>query len=364
MPGLLRCVLLLATSTIALAQSDLDQKISDAVAHFDQGQFDKAISLLEEVLDEDPDNGLAAYELAYSHKAKGDTRTCIKVARQALRRVKGDGEQTYLVPQLSMMLATCYSDSGKARKALRAFRDGLALAPDDYLLNFNIAITLAREGKLDEALGHLQNASVADPMHPSPFYYLASVHRERGETAQAMLATLSFLQRESNTERSAAAAGAVIDLLYSRTFKDEASGAINLYWTPGDNEEPSDTELLTLTLSLVAITSLGEDGQSASVDAIAESLQSFLSFVAEHEFTSPEDSFLVSYLVSDVRRMEQEGVTEAFIHFVLSQVGIEDAIEWLEENPEETDALVQFLQLLRRDGGRGQAPVREDQSTG
>ena len=341
-------ILVVAPAQSALA-ANTAQLMDAAIEHYDQGDFDTAISLLEEVLDQEPRNGMAAYELGLSHQAKGDFQSCAKVTKRYVRRLKDDPKQKGLLPQLSMLQASCHSAAGDAKKALRVFREAIKRNPDDYGLNFNIAITLLNEGEYVEAIQHLETAIRAEPSNPSPYYVVGIAYQDLGRSVEGLLAYLSFLQREFNTPRCVTAAQAVIDIAYSRVKLDESGGATTIQLSPSLQSEAPEILTLTLALTLSAVASM-QDGEIEEpvIESISELLTRFISISAAMDPES--DSFFTSYILSGVLRLEEAELTSAFSYYLLSVAGIDGAGDWLNSHSEETDRLVEYFELLANVG--------------
>jgi tetratricopeptide (TPR) repeat protein len=340
--------LLFAVSSAAwsAAPEDTEALISQGISAYDTGDYAGAIATFEEVLDIDSANYTAAYELALSHTAAGDLQSCIKVARKYVRKVRNKSEYVGMHSQLSMLQASCHSQAGETRDALRVFRAALEKDPDDYGLNFNIAITLAQEGQNDASLEHIQKAVVADPAHPSPYYVLGSIYHDTGMTVEGLLAYFVFLQREFNTPRTTWGAQFAIELAFSSVSKDAEDGGIAISLSHLDGSDMNPLLPLEMFLSLHAASKIENDSIKEPVaDSIVELMASFVR--ASNDLTEDVDpeSFVGRYLLPDVAAIEEAGVDEPFAWFVVSTAEIEGAADWLDANPEQVDALVQHLQF-------------------
>lgn len=345
--ALINSVLLVFAVTTPSLAADTEQMIRDAIAYHDQAEYQQAIDLLREVVRLEPDNGFAAYELAYSHQANGDLKDCAKVAGRALRKIRKDEAQARLLPQLSMMQASCYSEAGNTRKALKTFEKALQTSPDDFWLHFNISITLANVDRLDEAIDHLETAIRINPRHPSPYYAIGSTYYESDQPVNAFLAYANFLQREFNTERCVNASRWMIDVMFSRIENDDANNSTTILLPRSPDMNSPEIAALNLALGLAAMTNAPtEKGTALDAGPIADSLASFISIAGEMKFDSDPESFFVKHLVSGARAIEAAGVGTAFSYFVTSVAGVDGATEWLESHDAETDALVSYLESL------------------
>jgi tetratricopeptide (TPR) repeat protein len=338
---------LLLAATVSVGEQtgpDTRDMLAEAISHYDNGDFDSATELLEQVLKIEPRNGTAAYELALSHQANGNLQGCVDVARKYLRKLRKDEGQADLMPQLSMLQASCHSEAGESRDALKVFRAGLERNPGDYGLNFNISITLLRLGEIEEAISYLQRAIEANPNHPSPYYVIGVAYEDKGDRVRSMLAYLTFLQREFNTTRCGSAAHAVIDQIFSGVTSDDDGATLTL--SPGALSEGDELSTLDLLLSLLAVTYI-EDGKLKEplADTVADAVGSVIDTVAEASDDVDPESFVGKYLLPDVMSIHAAGLAEPYSYFVGAVAGIGGAAEWLDTHSADTDKLVDYFQM-------------------
>ena len=339
-----RSVSLLVLAPFLAATADSDDTVREAVSQYDMGNFGAAIELLEGVLAREPGNGLAGYELAMTHQAIGDLPTCIRVAETTLHGVREDPGQQHLVPELSMLLGSCYSASGDSGKALEVFLAALETAPDNYGLNFNVAITYSNTGDPASAVVHLERAIRARPAHPSAYYVIALAYQALGRHTESLLAHFSFLQYEFNTERTVLAARSAIDAAYANVSRDNGEVAIYV-----DSETDSEViNVLGVLLGTSAAVSLDEDGQIRDpvADSIANLFEVFVTVTAEIDDEEHPESILAAYLLPNTRRVEAAGSTRAFCYYVLTIAGVEGADEWLQSHEGQLDNLVQTFEMI------------------
>jgi Flp pilus assembly protein TadD len=90
---------------ILAASADTEVMIREAISAHDQQDYGEAIRILSEVLELEPDNGEAAYELAFSHQANGDLKACSDIAGRALIVLQDVPEPNVPLQALYMMQA-------------------------------------------------------------------------------------------------------------------------------------------------------------------------------------------------------------------------------------------------------------------
>lgn len=192
--------LLMALLLAAQQPDDVAARIDAATKLVDSGKLDDGIAALKQIVADHPENETAKYELALAFMGKGDAQSCRAVAEPlaetaAINRVLVLG-----------VLANCLDELGQPAKAIETYRRGLKLAPNDSSLNFNLGVTLARQGKLDEAREALKNDTRANPWHTSGHLVLATIFEAQNFRVPAVFSYLHFLALESSPRAGNAAA--------------------------------------------------------------------------------------------------------------------------------------------------------------
>ncbi len=109
------------------------------------GNYDNAISVLEEILDKDKRNAAASYELARVHEANGDTQKAVKFAEQAAEWDTGN-------IWYQKFLANLYQSQGKDADASEVYERIIKIEPDNDEHYFRLAFFLVRANEVKEAL--------------------------------------------------------------------------------------------------------------------------------------------------------------------------------------------------------------------
>ena len=193
--------LLIVLLFAAQQPDDVGQRINAATQLVDAGRIDDGIAALKQIIADHPNNETAKYELALAYMGKGDAENCRKVAEPLAETATTNRLRVISV------LGSCLDELGQTDKAIAAYRSGLKLAPTNSGLNFNLAITLARQGKLDEARELLKTDTRANPWHASGHLVLAGIFAQQNFRVPAVMSYLHFLALESSSPRAATAAG-------------------------------------------------------------------------------------------------------------------------------------------------------------
>ena len=190
--------LLLVLMLAAQQPDDVAKRIGEATILVDSGKIDSAIAALKKIVAEHPDNDSAKYELALAYSAKGDAANCRKLLEPLAETAANRAE-------VLGMLGNCLDELGQREKAIDAYRRGLELAPNDSQLNYNLAVTLAQQGKLDEARELLKTDTRANAWHATGHLLLAKVFEAQNFRVPAIVSYLHFLALEASPRAKDAA---------------------------------------------------------------------------------------------------------------------------------------------------------------
>jgi folate-binding protein YgfZ len=148
------------------------------------GRYEEAIALMRRLLEIDPSSVMAHSNLSLFFTRLGRIeeaeRAAAAAARAAMLREHGAREREEEARRRS---AAAAEDRGR-RAAM--FREVLAIDPDDALANLGLGRVLAEEGRLGEAIGHLERAIAADPRYSAAFLELGRAREAAGEPEAAV----------------------------------------------------------------------------------------------------------------------------------------------------------------------------------
>lgn len=161
-----------AVSDALLQQAGIGgDPVANANALIDQGQFDSAKAILDQVLRQVPNHVEAWFRLGQIHTRRGE----FKPAAQAFKRV------TTLAPHIEegfVHLGNTYLRNDRLNQALQAYRDGLRNNPNSALLHFNTGIALKQSGDLPQAIESFRTAIAFRPEYASAYTSLGHAYRE------------------------------------------------------------------------------------------------------------------------------------------------------------------------------------------
>lgn len=119
----------------------------------------------------------ATYALALAHYRKGSFVEARDLASRAKRRRRG--------PTADLLLGLSAYHAGDLDGAARAFREVLAVEPNDVDANFNLGLVAQKQNRYGEARTSYLRAARGDPEHLGARYNLALLAHSIGATAEA-----------------------------------------------------------------------------------------------------------------------------------------------------------------------------------
>lgn len=210
------------------------EELAEAIRRHDARDFDGAIGLYRSLLERAPHHALVVYELALS------LQSAQVPARERITFIEGELDAgAKPLPQLFAVLATAHDALDHYAEGEAVLRRGLAIAPTDANLNFNLGVNLNLQGRLADALAPLEQATVSDPRWASAWYGLGRVLLSQGKAAKALVALARLVLLEPTSERGVSAARMVVeavDGLATRQALADGGAHIQID-VPGKNPE-------------------------------------------------------------------------------------------------------------------------------
>lgn len=328
----------LATTTAPTPKPDVEALIREGVALFDAGDLAGARAKLEAALAVEPANVMALYELSYTHMAARSLEPCLATTAAGLAI-----DSPYR-PGFFTMRGSCLSDAGRLDEALAAFRDGLRIAANDPMLNYNIAITLLRKGDESAAADHLERTLLAKPDHRSALLTLGSLRHEAGRKAPSVAILLRFLMVEPEGSRAQQAATALL-ADYESTVTKTGEGKYTMSVPAGEDKDA--TLGMALAISAAAMTVVSPDiPLKTEAKKRVDGLGSFVAMVGEGDSREVAAN-LWKIAFEPLVALEKAGLWEPFGYRVLAASGSEEAAAWLAAHPAEVGKLREYLQPAR-----------------
>lgn len=317
--------------------ADVKQLVDEGIRLYDAGRYDEAIVKLKAALAEDPSSDLAAYELGLTYAAKGDNAECIALLEPRVKAKKNEYRSA-----MYGILGNCHDNGGDPDRAIATYRRGLKVDRNDTQLLYNLSVTLAGRGELDEARKLLKQELALQPRHPSGHYLLGQVFEAQNFRVPAALAYLRFLSLEPAGERAKDAATRALALLGAGVeVKDAQNVTINV--DPKPRKEEGDYGTVELMLSIAgAAQLLPEEAAKSEFERKRAQVASSLSMIAEVPNKGRDHT--AKQVIPFFRQMYDRKLLDAYAGIALLSLKLPGTEEWRKASQAEIDRFVAFMQ--------------------
>lgn len=153
-------------------------KFTKAQEHLKRKELKEAREILEEILQEDPDNGDALYNLGMIYTELDNPEKAVKT----LQRCVESGHDT---ANVYVALGYAYSKLGNQNKAKELFLSALELEPDNPYALRNLGALYGKEANYESAVRYLERSFSFNPSDVNTAYGLGMCYFNLGDLANA-----------------------------------------------------------------------------------------------------------------------------------------------------------------------------------
>jgi tetratricopeptide (TPR) repeat protein len=329
---------LLLLSALAAAQIDppkltpvpsterQEQLIREGVALHDAGKYAEAAAKYEEVLKENPDNVGAIYEQSFSHYLKKDLPKAAELARRGARY------KSPLLPRFYVLIANVLDEQSEPEQAVKVYKSGLKLNPEESLLHFNLAVTYDRMKKPEEARESVKQALLFNPAHPTSHLLLAALYKQGNYRIPALLAAARFLVLEPATARADMALGVVREMQTRGVQTGKNENEINVIMDASPPKEEGDFASLDLMLSLARAGRKAEEKKDKNeIQLLVDDFELIFSTMGDGA-DAKKRKFVGGYYMPYFGELKKRGFVEPFVYHAFQRSGLPGVAEWLADH--------------------------------
>lgn len=315
--------------------------IQKGISLHDEGDYDGAIEAYRRVLDENPDDISALYELAFTYFKKKDYTNCIRTAKS------GTEYFSELLAHFYVVWGSCLDESGKPNKAVKIYRSALRQSPTDHLLHYNLAVTYKNLGKSKEAVRHFKKAIDNNPNHAGSHLGLAEQYVAQDHRIPALLAFARFLTLEPDSPRSGVALQSLHQVLAGQTSQDGGNN-ITIFLNPDANNDEGDFLAAEIILSAtVAAEHLPESKDQTPLMNTLDRFGSLFTFFGKIDAEKEQRGFAWDHYVPYFAELEELGFTEPFVYHTHQIVAWDGIGEWIDANGEQMENFLSWSRAYR-----------------
>lgn len=164
------------------------------------GLHQEAAASFREVLQRDPSNAMAHYNLAVSYFNLGQMQNAIREieALRALASISGRDVKQLLIPAEELM-GTIYLQEKDLPRAKAQFQRLLSLTPNDFTALYNLGWIAGLEGNLEDGITQLGRAVQQQPDNADAHSALGTLYLRQGDLSKAQTAFAAAVQLSSGS---------------------------------------------------------------------------------------------------------------------------------------------------------------------
>lgn len=344
---LLLSLLLPLSFVVARAQTADDRKKAlelkqSAIEIMDNGDPDRAISMLETAQKTDPDNHIYLYEIGYAYYIKKDFSKAIATFRKTT---------TYpdVTDQCYQMLGNAYDDNGQRAKAREAYAEGIKKFPGAGRLYMEYGLTYQIEKEYDKALGMYEKGVQAEPGYPSNYYRLAKLFAGTKERIWTVFYGELFMNIERGTPRTQEMSQLLFEA-YQRSITFDPDSANKLKLDMASNVINFDPKAklripfgIVYTMDfIVGLAPLGESQKKKEVTIAM--LANARATCTDLWFNQrKQDKDYPNILLDFQKLLKDKGWLDAYTYWLLMKGKEDEFVQWRDANREKFDAFADWF---------------------
>ena len=349
---------LAAPSSPADPPADSRELVLAGIKLHESGAYDDAISIYRRVLETDPSNTEARYELAFATFAKGDYLSAAGLLDPIVAAPDTAPQGAWL------LLGMSHAMLGHWALAEETFRKGLALAPKDPNLRFHLALSQAAQGRFELAIDAFEDCLRDSPYRAEVWRSFGDALYDSGARGRAFAAYARSLTLEGDTPPSEEVARKMWEMIFeglgdAREPAGAAPGRTIRVSVPKRTTRSSPSVAEAAGLSLIAVLR-NEDGWKEKSDAtfFVYALDTMLRLVSSLQARETADPFWGPFVFAYFDAMRAGGHMEALAYDIRRSAGDPDAVAWHERNLAKLNAFRRSSDSWAVDLGRADARAR------
>ena len=300
--------------------------LNEAVGLHNQRAFDAAIAKFQQVLQENPNDVTAIYELGYSYFEKGDYMKSLRTAYSGAQYKSEELAGFYL------LMGSNLDKLDEPENAIKVYKTGMKLFPNNGLFHFNMAITYLNIERPDEAKKSLKLAAALEPEHPATHLGLGQLYLTGGYKVPAVLALSRFLVLEPDTNRSSAALQTMEGIIRSG-IGPPTDSRISVVIEPKGKTDEGDFSTVSLSLSMIAASPHLEKNRGKSEMQLAvEDFSTLFAVLAEVTAGKNHSGFAWNHYRPYFIEMQSKNHVEPFCYYTRQTSNNKVIAKWLSEN--------------------------------
>jgi tetratricopeptide (TPR) repeat protein len=312
------------------------QKGEEALKLMETNQLDEALVLLSQARKLDKKNIIYPYEMAYAYYLKKSYKSAIKT----LKKIKKHEDVNELVYQL---IGNCYYLLNDTGRSIKAYEDGLSKFPQSGALYLELGnLELLREA-YNPALKYYKKGIEVDPNFSSNYYWVSKVYALTTEEVWSLIYGEIFMNLERNSERTIEISNLLYQV-YKNELRIESDSVISVSFSQTEyvkTDSDAANQLIPFGVGifepLLIRASLGEI--SVNMESLSRIRSRFTTLYFTEKYNETHPNILFEYQ----QEIANQGLSDAYHHWVLMQGDIDAFESWYENHKTEWQAFANWF---------------------
>lgn len=337
MKAIISTLLIILTLIPVNAINNNKQKVIYAIQHMEAGNIDESITILEEVLSEEPDNYFASYELGLAYYMKENYDKATKLYKKLCEHPSADG-QTY------QMYGNSLEKLGKEKEAIKAYDKGIKKFPDFGLLYVERGM-MELPKDYDKAIHYFEQGIYNDPTEYINYYRAAQIYLASSESAYGTVYAEIMLHLNPTEIRATEICKSLFDCFNSNITKEgdeiNITFSKNLTVTALENGAKVPFGLMFKLFISKAIPVIITEPMPLNLKSFHKLRDSFLNSMYDTE-TGNFGELMNNCLYNYLRKVQEAGFLEAYDMTIFHYANPEESNAWIQENIEQTEKFIEW----------------------
>lgn len=321
-----------------LSAQDVEELVQEGIVFHDAGNFDGAIQKYDHALEIDPMSELARYEKANTLISLQKYEEAIEICDALLL----DGKDEGVLKQAYTLNGNAWDMLGENAKAIDIYKEGIEKFPEDFMLPFNLSITLFQSKDYEGANTYAGLGVQNNVFHPSSHYILTASNYELDLIAKSLMTSYFFLLLEPSGMRTSYAIEILTQSLSGgskvTSSKKDGENIVNINLHVNEN----DTSFSTIETTLALMVALSElDKKKDDIEVYAELTETFFSLIAEDK--EKRDNLYSQFYMPFYTMLDEKKLSQTYAYYILRDVGNKKVNKYLKKHKTETAQLEETL---------------------
>ena len=318
---------------VPASQAEFDT-LKSGVRFYERGDYTSALEVFQRLLERNPNNAQAMYELALTHMARKEYQKAIDIAAKVAEIRTPELARTYA------LIGNVLDMTGDPQRAVAVYRKGIELVTEGAAtLYFNLAITYGQTLKdLPTAKAAAKQAALVDPTHASTQLFLAKLFLRDDLRTPGLFAAGRFLILEPTSTRIQEAY-TLWHHVISGNLAPDGRGGMRVSMNPAQSKDEGDLTQLDLQISLSRINGMAATDKT-EIQRMVIQVDTLLGVYAMASAAKDDATFLGTYYMPYFLEMRAKGFVEPFVYYISQRTPFPGVRDWLTANPERVAAFL------------------------